>query len=285
MSVAVLGAADAGRLRLGRYLGYSALGHVLLLVFLLWSPGPEITLPKGVVMVDLGAELPGPAPLPSKPKPAVRKAEAKPKAVAKPPPPPPPPPKKTKATVLPKEAQKAPEKQKPEAKKPAPQRKELKPEEVPKQKEQSYEDVLEELREDDKPSYEDALEDLRKEAPDDAPPKSAGETSESSKGSSLPFGTPDGKPLSPEVAAWMRKVKVHVARVWRAPSQFSNDRLVTFFEVELDAMGNIVGSATLLRGSGNPWYDEEAQRALKRATPLPKPPRPGTYPIVFDSEE
>ncbi len=269
MSAAVLGASDAGRLRLGRFLLFSMLGHVGLVGFLLFSPGPEIRLPKGVIAVDLSIGMP--APPASRAKPAAKQTEAAAKPESKPPPPPP---KQTKATVLPKDAQRAPEKKKPEAKKPTPVRKELRPEEVPKQQEQSYEDVLDELREDDKPSYDAALEDLRNEAPESAP-----------RGSSLPIGDPNGAPISPEDAAWMRKVKLHLQRDWRAPAQFSHDRLVSLLEVELDAAGNVVSAARMLRSSGNPWYDEEAQRALKRANPLPPPPRAGSYSIAFDSQE
>ncbi len=273
MSAAALGAADANRLRLGRFLLYSALGHVGLVGFLLFSPGPEILAPKGVIAVDLTVGLPAPAAAPSKPKaapkPAPKKAEATPKA--KPAPPPPPPPKKTKATVLPKDSQRQPEK-KPPPKQAAPARKELEPEEVPKQEQVSYEDMLEQMRSE-------AGEEKPSPAESDAP------ESPQAAGSQLPIGDPNGAPVSPEVAAWMRKVKIHVQRVWRAPAQFSSDRLVAFLEVELDSAGNVVGAARMLRGSGNPWYDEEAQRALKRANPLPAPPRPGRYSIAFDSQE
>jgi len=89
--------------------------------------------------------------------------------------------------------------------------------------------------------------------------------------------------VSPEVAAWIRDVKIHVHKAWIKTPGF--DGLETTLLVTLDAAGNVVGEPKIKHRSGNPYYDDSVVRAIQKASPLPKPPAPGEWTFVFPSEE
>ena len=61
--------------------------------------------------------------------------------------------------------------------------------------------------------------------------------------------------------------------------------LSTQVRVRLDARGNVIGEPRVERGSGNPWYDDSTIRAVRKASPLPAPPRADTYIIEFRPED
>jgi colicin import membrane protein len=92
-------------------------------------------------------------------------------------------------------------------------------------------------------------------------------------------------PVSPEVAAWMRDVRVHMRQNWVLTGNFRMNSLAAQVEVELDASGTVLGEPRLLRSSGNPWYDEGVVRSIRKASPLPAPPEAGAWPFTFVSDE
>lgn len=93
-----------------------------------------------------------------------------------------------------------------------------------------------------------------------------------------------GRPVSPELAAWLKKAEIHVRRAWVLPPAFRTQVLEAQVIVELDAAGNVVGTPEVVRRSGNPWYDEGVVRSIQKASPLPPPPTPGEWSFRFPSE-
>jgi len=239
-----------------RFLVISALLHLGLAAMLAFSPTmPQMSAPMGAITVDLVAAPSRPAPAPrAQPKPAPTPAPA----VAKPKPKPPVPDKR----VLPKES--TTPKPKPRAK-----REEIPPEAVtrPETPEQDYSDVLEQLR---------------SEAGDEnapvAPPEQVAAVAPAGGG-----GT--GRPVSPEVADWMRRARIHVRRSWVVPPGFRQQSLATVVDVELDSGGNLLGEPEVVKRSGNPWYDDGVLRSIRKASPLPAPPEAGVWNFVFVSDE
>jgi TonB family protein len=233
-------------------LALSLLGHVVLLFALAWSPGLEISAPAGVIAVDLVAA-PGAAP-------AARPAPAQPRPV----------PAAARKIVLPAEPKAepkppAPAKPKPEAK---PRVAEPKPEPKPEPAPPAERD------------YGDVLADLRAEVGEPVPA-----AEETRAGAAQPGAGGSGRPVSPEVAAWLSRAKVHVRRSWVMPAGFRMQPLVAVVEVELDSQGRVIGEPELVRGSGNPWYDENVVRGIRKASPLPPPPEAGEWTFQFDAEE
>jgi TonB family protein len=248
-----------------RFVGFSLALHLALGILFWWSPfRPEIgtTLPA-VVRVDLVTM----ADLAPVPKPA-------PAAEPKPPPPPPPPPPKV-AKVLPKQPAPLPKpKPKPEPK-PKPKQAEAPPPKVePKPKEEPP--PPEPAPEQD---YDDVLAQLRKEE-GSTPPKPV------EQAAVAPGGGPSGpgKLVSPEVMRWIQDVKAHVTRAWILEPGFRLQPLVTMVRVDLGAGGQVEGTR-ITQSSGNPWYDESVERAIRKATPLPAPPRAGEWDFSFDARE
>ena len=66
---------------------------------------------------------------------------------------------------------------------------------------------------------------------------------------------------------------------------FRTQALETHVSVRLDARGNVIGEPQITRRSGNPWYDDSVVRAIRKASPLPPPPEPDRYAIVFKPED
>jgi TonB family protein len=126
--------------------------------------------------------------------------------------------------------------------------------------------------------YDDFLEKLRQEAGEaEEPVEMAG------AGSALP-GAGRGVPVTPEVIAWMRSAKVHVTRAWVLAPGFRTESLSTEIRVRLSASGAVLGTR-VVRRSGNPWYDESVERAIKKASPLPPPPEADEWLFVFRPED
>jgi len=98
-------------------------------------------------------------------------------------------------------------------------------------------------------------------------------------------GSGVGRPVSPEVAAWVRKAKNHVRRDWILPAGFRTQALEARVLVDLDVGGNVIGVPDVERRSGNPWYDEGVVRAIQKASPLPPPPAAGEWTFVFVPED
>jgi TonB family protein len=266
-----------------------ALHVVVFAAFAISPPRSAPPLPA-VLAVDLVAAMPNAAPA-ARPAP-VAKLRPAPAPAAPPEPapepvaPPPPPPPKAPVQVLPEEAplrikklerKPAPEKTKAVAKvepkpappKPAPVAPKPKPPE-----ELSYEDAMAAL---DEELGEDETADLRAPAPPRALPSVPAESS------GRP-GVASGAVVSPELARWSLATRRRIQGVWVAPQNFRGRGLATLLELELSASGDVLGEPQVLRSSGDPYFDDNAVRAVLMASPLPPPPQPGTRSFLFRSE-
>ena len=234
----------------------SAVGHGVLFCFLFWfSPAPPSTVLPQAIRVSLLAAPPAPA------APEPQKAAPPPKPVAQPKP-------KPKVKVLPKKAPTPVAKPKP---KPKP-----KPKAQPKpvaQKKPRPEEL----------SYDDALARLRGELGEAAPAVVAPAVAPSQASAQATAGR--GAVISPELAAWNRAVKQHVKTHWIMPPEFRETALSAELAIWVQADGALRGEPQLLRTSGNPYYDDNAIRALSRSSPLPPPPAPGRRVLVLRAEE
>jgi len=255
---------DEGRRReFRRLLLVSAAIHAGFALLLAFSPGlPVIDAPAGAISVDLVAA-------PRAAAPAAARSKPKPAPAAKPVPAPPPPVAKPKPPVpdkrvLPKEAT---------TPKPAPRArsKELAPEDVarPQAQEQDYADVLDQLR---------------SEAGEPEPAPAAAPVAQAAAAAPAGGGG-SGRPVSPEVADWMRRARIHIRRSWVVPPGFRQQSLATTVQVALDAQGHLVGEPEITRRSGNPWYDEGVLRSITKASPLPAPPEAGVWVFMLVSDE
>ncbi len=90
-----------------------------------------------------------------------------------------------------------------------------------------------------------------------------------------------GEPIDPEVAAWILATRRHVRSAWVTPPEFLERPLRTVLGVQVSADGQVVGEPDVLRGSGDPFWDDNAVRAVLRASPLPPPPVAGEWQISF----
>ncbi|MCL4684777.1 cell envelope integrity protein TolA [Myxococcota bacterium] len=294
---------DHRRSDLRRWLGRSAIGHVVLLGALWWSPGPEAPRLPGVVTVDLvamaaagappaaprvvraaapsaaPAELAQPVPAPPKPappapEPAPREAvlprtpepaaPKKPKERARPDPEPKPPPVKPAAKAAPPRAPTPPA---------APPRAPTPPAPPPR-REESYDDVLAGLRAE--------RGEVRPTRVDRAGVQTASAAGVSGATGATGAGVAGaGERIDAEVAVWLRAAKYHVEQAWIMPPGFEREPLRTVVRVRLDAGGRVLGEPRVQQRSGNPWFDESVVRAIEKANPLPPPPDAGDWPFEF----
>ncbi|MEE8474670.1 MAG: TonB family protein [Myxococcota bacterium] len=119
--------------------------------------------------------------------------------------------------------------------------------------------------------YEELMAQLREEMGEEAPERAV----------AVSPAVPGVRVVSPEVAAWVRKAKIHVRSVWVLSPGFRTQALQTHVAVDLDAGGGVIGEPRVVRRSGNPWYDENVVRAIQKASPLPAPPEAGEWAFVF----
>ncbi len=255
--------ADERRREFRHLLWVSVVAHVAgILLFGLspsWSvrsAGPE------VIAVDL---VMAPTPARTRPAPPAPPAPSPPAPAEAPAPAPPVPVKKQ--VVLPKEPT-APEPEPKPAPRPRPQRRELDPSEL--QKPAPVED------------YEDVMAKLRAEAGEPRAEPTP-EPVQVARAEPAPAG--GGARVSPEVAAWIRRAKIHVRRSWVVPPGFRTQPLETRVKVRLDAGGAVLGEPDIVRRSGNPWYDDGVVRGIQKASPLPPPPEAGEWEFVFVPED
>ena len=131
--------------------------------------------------------------------------------------------------------------------------------------------------------YEDALAKLRGEV--DAAPLLAA-PSPAAAAPAAPSGGPSrGLRVAPELLAWHRAVKQKLRRAWIMPPEFRDSGLAAELVIDVAADGTVLGQPELVASSGNPFYDDNAVRALVKASPLPAPPKAGRRTIVFSPEE
>jgi TonB family protein len=149
---------------------------------------------------------------------------------------------------------------------PPPRPREVVPEAPPEPVEVEYEDVLARLRAE--------RGETAPEAAPAAPEAAAGEVQGSGPAT-----------VSPEVAAWVRRAKIHVRESWVLPPGFRTQALHTHVRVDLDADGNLRSDPEITQRSGNPYYDDGVVRAIRKASPLPAPPEAGPWTFVFIPED
>ena len=231
---------DLRRRELYRLFAISAAVHLVLIAAFSFSPPSRISVPRGVIAVELVAA------------PAAARSAA-PAPVAKPAPP------KPKKVVLPAEPT-TPKMEPKVIAKPSP----VQPTPAPAKQ------------------YEDVLAQLRAESGEDAPPTEIAQAAPTAIGSP---GSPNGVVISSEVAAWLKRAKIHVRKNWVVPPGFRTQALEARVEVDLDASGEVRGTPRLSRRSGNPWYDEGVIRAIQKSSPLPPPPEAGKWDFVFMPED
>lgn len=224
---------------------------------LIWAGGLSLAMHLTLVAVMLWVDVPPPAPLgpvvtvdllaslPSA-APASRPAPA---PAARP---------RPKKVLLPKEAAPLSTKPKPVAPSPEP-RPQPRPEEL---------------------EYEDALATLRQEMGEVTSPSAPAEpTADASPAAGR------ASPLSAELQQWVIATRRHVRQSFVTPPEFRGQGLVAELEVRLTATGEVLGTPRVVRSSGNPFWDDNAVRALRRASPLPAPPEAGRWPFSFRSED
>ena len=272
MSEAVLRGDDERERAFRRAVGISVAAHLVLLGLAFVNPFGHraIERPAGVMNVSLVAAPPGAPAAAARPaaKPAAAKPAAKPKEAPKPVPPPEAPKPEVRADkkLLPKEATKAPKPEPPKAK----------PAVKPPEKELDYDDALSSLRE-ELGEPKDAGE-----APD---PELLASVKPGRAGSAGPAGMGGtGPPLDPLVAAWIKRVKIHVSRAWVLEPGFKRQVIEAEVRVTLDGAGNVLG-VEVQHASGNSYYDESVVRAIQKASPLPAPPEDGDWAFVFTPQD
>jgi TonB family protein len=81
-----------------------------------------------------------------------------------------------------------------------------------------------------------------------------------------------GGRFDPEMAAYHNRIKALLRSNW-ANGAFANDpSLRAEYVVRVDGGGGIL-SIRMVRSSGNPFFDESAERAIEKSAPWPAPPR------------
>jgi outer membrane biosynthesis protein TonB len=134
--------------------------------------------------------------------------------------------------------------------------------------------------------YEDALSQLRNELGEKTPPVVApSETAPSAESAEPAVAQSTGVTVDKDVAAWVIATKRHVRSRYITPPEFLNQSLATGVKVVLTSGGELVGTPEVVRPSGDPYFDENAVRAVMTSAPLPAPPRSGAYTFRFKSEE
>jgi TonB family protein len=269
---------DRRRLRNGSLVSLAV--HGLVFATLVISP-PRTPPPlPEVLSVDLVAAPPAaraarPGPAPKQSPPPAPKPPPKPaaKAAPKPPPPPPPPIAKAPVQVLPENVPSKIREVAPEpkvTKKPEPEAESL-PRRGVREKELSYEDAMaaldDELGPDENP-------DLLKPAPDSPASDSSGSPAPKS-----------GVVVSKALVAWATATTRRIQNNWKGLASYEGRGLATTLQLELSATGDVLGKPLVVRSSGDPYFDDNAVRAVLMVNPLPRPPRAGTTVFVFRSEQ
>lgn len=130
--------------------------------------------------------------------------------------------------------------------------------------------------------YEDALAQLRKELGENEAPTQVAEIRDAVSSSAEAGG---GVPLDAEIRAWMLATKRHVRSVWVTPPEFLDRNLRTEMWIDVAADGQVLGEPEVVAASGDPFWDDNAVRAIRSASPLPQPPEPGRWRLAFSPRD
>ena len=85
-----------------------------------------------------------------------------------------------------------------------------------------------------------------------------------------PTGAPSPRP-SPAIANWQQHLVTRLARFQRYPTQAGGAAGIVSVGFSIDRQGRVVDSR-IVKSSGSPALDAEAQALVKRASPFPPPP-------------
>lgn len=130
--------------------------------------------------------------------------------------------------------------------------------------------------------YTDVMAQLREELGESAEPaEEAAPLPEAREGSA----SSGSAQVSLEMAAWMRRAKIHVRRNWVLTPGFRTQSFETHVRVNLDSSGRVLGEPRVTKRSGNPWYDDSVVRAIQKASPMPAPLEAGVVTFVFRPED
>ena len=97
-------------------------------------------------------------------------------------------------------------------------------------------------------------------------------------------GGEGGATANQEARAWVAAVKRHLRSHYVTLPEFLDRALVTMLQVLLTAEGEVLGAPEVVFSSGDPFWDDNAIRAVMIANPLPPPPEAGTWTFAFPSE-
>jgi outer membrane biosynthesis protein TonB len=236
------------------------------------APMPQVLTVELVTGPPSGARASRPKPAPPAPRPKA------PEAPPPPPPPPAPPLAKAPVQVLPEESPGRIRKVEPEA---PPPKKIVKAEPKPapprpkREEELSYDAAMAELGLDETEEFLEALPGARKEE------ETSSGSPEAATGSEQPSA---GAAISPELARWNHATQRRIQRKWVTPPNLRNRGLATTLEVRLTLAGELIGPPKVAGTSGDPYFDDNAVRAVLSAAPLPPPPKAGRRIFLFRSE-
>ena len=227
--------------------------HLAVIGLFAFTPGTSVPAAPVAMRVSVVSAVPA-AKSPGESKAVVAKAAPRPQPAPAPKEKPKPKPK-ADTKVLPKQAPKAVPKKKPQ---PRP------------------EQPTEELELDD------ALDRLRGELGETAEP-TVHELLEAANQSGPRASDATGSQSDGEVDEWRGAVQRHVRKRWITPPEFLNRGLKTLLAVMLTSDGTVL-NVRIERSSGDPFADDNAVRALRKASPLPPPPEPGENLFSFVPE-
>jgi protein TonB len=134
--------------------------------------------------------------------------------------------------------------------------------------------------------YDEALSNLRSEMgePEPQAPPAEVELAASEEVEAAVTEGEGGATVNEEARAWVGAVKRRLRSQYVTPPEFLNRALVTMLQVLLTAEGEVLGTPEVVLGSGDPFWDDNAIRTVKKASPLPPPPEAGTWTFTFSSE-
>ena len=247
-----------------------ALHGSIFAAFAIAPPRSVVPMPD-VISIELIAAPPA-ASASSRPRPAPPPAKTpapEPPAPEPPPPEPAPPTPVVKAPVqvMPEESPGRIRKVKPEPKRPPPR--------PTREKALSYEDAMAAL--DDELGVDETAALLRSPAAPLEPENSSGQPESSD-------ARRTGAVVSPELAAWKLATRRLIQSKWVTPPNFRNRGFATSLELRLSASGDVIGTPKVVHSSGDPFFDDNAVRALLSVAPLPAPPEPGRQLFIFNAE-
>ncbi len=138
-------------------------------------------------------------------------------------------------------------------------------------------------------AYEDALAALRKDlgeaTPLIAPTVQDGATEAAGEALDEPTSPfSQGLPADAALIAWKTGIQRHLRSCWKNPPEFLNRGLATGITATLTSTGEVIGEPRVERPSGDPYFDDNAVRAVVTCAPLPAPPASGDWGFFFNAE-